>query len=224
MALPQEALGQGFLSRVILVYSDPTARITFPRTPDEGEMQGIADKLAACSRLRGVMDFTPEARQMIDDIYQTAKPLDDVRFQYYHSRRLNQIFKLCMILAVLDESLLMTANHVLEANTLLTYTELSMEKALGEFGKNALQAATSKVLQALELHDRPLTIEELYKAASSDLNRFTDMTTLLANLVRAGKIQTSDGFFILKKKQLNAGAVHVDLAKFIPEYTSMGAQ
>jgi hypothetical protein len=223
LSMPAEVIGHGFLSRFVLVYGEPTGRrITFPKVPKPEDTDAIVALITKATRIKGEIKLSAHAEAMLDEIYQAWQPLDDVRLQYYCGRRLTHLFKLCLVLCALDETLLMTVDHVIEANSILTYTELSMEKALGEFGKSQFSAASAKVLTALEIHDKPLTIDELYKACANDVSKFQDMTTILVNLTRAGKIICINNCFILKKATLSVDALHVNLEKFIPEYSLMG--
>ena len=223
LSLPAEVIGHGFLSRFILVYGEQSSRkITWPRVPKPEESEMLAASLNRIASLYGELNFTPAAMDMVDDIYQNWDPLDDVRLQYYCGRRLTHLIKLLIVLAALDETLIATTDHVVEANTILSYTELGMEKALGEFGKSHHSAAMSKILAALEMHGRPLALEELFPIVASDLNRFSDMHTIMTNLMQSGKIQCVNKLFIPKKRELKPDALHVNFDKYIKEIAKLG--
>lgn len=228
-AMPPEVAGQGFLSRIIMVYGEPPAkRITWPRIPAAEEYKVFTECFSRVGKLQGEVILTESAKITIDTIYQNWENLDDSRLQYYGARRLTHLLKLCITLAALrasTEEVLIHDDIVVEANTILTYTELNMHNALGEFGKAKNSDASHKVVEVLSQSKGPLSAEELWKAVSNDLDKYQSLIEILGNLVRAQRItmrQDGDGktVVMLKKKQARDVKGITDFKRFIREYES----
>jgi hypothetical protein len=189
-AMPPEVIGQGFMSRIILVYSDPTRKkITFPPPPDEIMRGELVKFFTNISQLHGEMKISNEARFAIDKIYKEWPQLADIRLQYYGARRLTHLLKLCMILAACDGIMTISDQHVFAANTILTWTERKMHMALGEFGESRNAKAAQKIVEVLANAPEPVSAITLWKAVSMDLERSHQLQELLNNLRSAGKIE-----------------------------------
>lgn len=207
LAFPVEALGNGFLSRILLVHGETTGRkITFPEGADDLLKAQLVLHLNAVAReVKGPMTKSPEANKVFDRIYKEYVELDDHRFKHYTTRRFTHILKLSMILAACDLRTEMQAQDVVNANTLLHITECNMPKALGEFGKSKYSDVTNSVLDILNHAVRPVTINELWKKVSKDLNKMIELADILKNLLQAERIQTvkignkGSGYLPLKK-------------------------
>lgn len=190
-AFPPQAIGQGYLSRNILVYSEPSGRkITFPREPSKS----IEAEIYACfikikEQVTGPAKVTKDASHALDMIYRTFHDLEDQRFKHYSTRRFTHLLKLCLICAASRISLTIDSQDILLANSLLTYTEGSMPKALGEFGKSRNSEAANKIMSALYETKRPLEMTELWKIVQNDLEKIDQLIELLRNLQSADKIQ-----------------------------------
>jgi hypothetical protein len=89
LAFPPEALGNGFLSRLIFVYGDASGRrVTFPPKPDVELEQLLVDHLNEIqSSIKGAFSFTAEAEKTLDQMYQQDIGIEDVRFKHYATRR-----------------------------------------------------------------------------------------------------------------------------------------
>lgn len=221
-AFPPQALGQGFLSRLLLVFGESSGRkIAFPERPSDEIKQAVTDMLGMIhDRVQGEASLTKQARDMLTVIYNSYKGVSDIRFQHYSTRRHTHLLKLCMLSAAANMRTEIGAHDVLFANTLLTYTEHRMPRALGEFGKAKNSAVAERIIAALAEASKPLELDELWIlcAGSSDLDRIDDMLKLLVGLVQARKIQyvgrsktgnTPTGYMIVRK-QLDSKALYVD--------------
>lgn len=210
---PPQAIGQGILSRIILVYGEHSGRkVTFPTAGDERIKQEILKTFAAIrEKVQGVATLTEDARRAIDLIYRSWKPLEDVRFRHYSSRRLTHLLKLVLICAAARISSKIDVQDVVLASSILTFTEATMPKALGEFGKSKNAEVANKIMQTLYAATRPLKMQDLWKAVSSDLEKFTDLSTLIQNLINADKVQVvpNEGF-LPKQRPLDRKALYVD--------------
>lgn len=191
LAFPPEALGNGFLSRLIFVHGDSTGRkVTFPKAPDEALKTKLIDRLNDIKKtIRGEFTIEPEATKLFERIYSKPVELDDNRFKHYNTRRLTHLFKLTMIIAASDLRMNIKASDVLKANTLLYYTEKNMPKALGEFGKSRYSDISNTILDILQHAKSPMTSNELFKKVSQDIGKMAELVEVIKNLEHADKIQ-----------------------------------
>lgn len=215
---PIQTIGQGFMSRLILVHGEPSGRkITFPKKPPDHLATAIQRHFKAIQEtVVGEATMSKEAARALDVIYRSWVDIDDYRFKYYSSRRFTHLIKLLLICTAMRVSTQIDMQDVLLANTVLTYTESTMSKALGEFGKSRNSDATQAVMTALYEAKRPLTFEDLWKVVSRDLEKRELLTDILAGLMHGGKIQPPDknggklaGFLPLQKP-VSTKAVYVD--------------
>jgi hypothetical protein len=217
-AMPAEVVGQGFMSRVLLVYAEPNKRkITFPKLPDETLKEKLSQLLRHVGQLRGQCTLKPDAASLIDAIYQGYHNIPDVRLQYYCARRLDHLLKLCMTIAAMHNTLLISKDHVIEANTILVHTENYMSKALGEFGEAKNAKATQKIIEILTQANEPISTEDLWVTVSQDLDRFQAMGEILQNLVVAKKILISNSTILLNRAPPSRNVIGVDMDKYILE-------
>lgn len=227
-ALPPNVVGQGFMSRMLLVFSNPTKkRISFPEAPDAALTERLTGFFRDVQLLSGEVKLHPSARELLDNIYQSWPNLPDVRLQYYCGRRFEHLLKLCIIIAASKLSKIVTVDCVVEANTILTWTERSMHLALGEFGESRNSKAAQKVMEAIALADHPLDFSELWKVVSMDLDRRTQLQELIQNLVAAEKLEVMqlEGRTCVKQREKKSRAVKigVDYRRFISEYDEIKA-
>lgn len=191
LAIPPEAIGNGFLSRMIFVYSDPTGRkITFPAAVDLDLKQDLIDHLRDMRQsLHGEMAYAGEARNILEEIYHNAVDIDDVRFLHYGTRRFTHLLKLCTIIAAMSVSSVIDEDIVIQANTILASAEQRMPKALGEFGKGKYQEVSSNILAILNKATKPVTFNELYKKVGRDLSKITELSDIMKTLLITDKAQ-----------------------------------
>jgi hypothetical protein len=200
-AFPSSIFGQGFFSRLLLVYAEPTGdRITIPRTPAQDETELIIRLLHAIkSACVGLYKYTPSAFKLLDKIYQTSKPHEDSRFDSYANRRLVHLQKMCLIVSCARLEKEVSELSVIQANTYLRYIERLMPKALGEFGKAKNSDISHRVLSIIETKF-PITIKEIFREVSSELDKPSDLGIIIQKLVMADKIQSIQGGMLLPKK------------------------
>lgn len=213
-AFPEAAIGQGFLSRLILVYSEPSGRkITFPQAPDERIAIKLMEQFNVIrTTVRGEASRTDAASQALDTIYRTWNELEDYRFKSYSTRRFTHLLKLCLVVTAMRASTRIDVQDVLLANTILTVCESGMSDALGEYGKSRNSGATHALMTALFESKKPMTPEELYKVVQRDLDKRDQLMDLLRNLTEAKKIrfdQPSGGFLPIRKP-VSQRAVYVN--------------
>jgi hypothetical protein len=215
-AFPEAAIGQGFLSRLILVYSEPSGRkITFPEKPSEAVAIAIGERLSKIAKtVTGEATLSLKARQALDTIYRTWTELEDYRFKSYSTRRQTHLFKLCLITSAMRVSSEIDIEDVILANTILTWAESSMDKALGEYGKSRNSEVIQTIMAALYSAKEPMKMGELFKLVRRDLNRQDELPGIMNDLVSAGKVQyiKETSAFAPLQKAPNGSARYVDFS------------
>lgn len=214
IAFPSDILGQGFFSRLLLVYGEPNGKkITFPRTPDPAETANIVTSLQRIKSYHfGQLDYTDTARYLLEHIYQSFSPISDLRFDSYCNRRFTHLLKLCIVCAAGTLSKEIDERTVIEANTYLSYIEGLMPKALGEFGKSKNSDVTHKILSYIEANDG-VVLKDLIKLVSADLEKPSDIGDIIRKLSMADKIQSVAGLFLpMRKKGLEDKTGMIDLS------------
>lgn len=192
LAFPPEALGNGFLSRLIFVHGEPSGRkVTFPKAPDELLEESLILQLKDIKKLcKGSFSFSPTASALLDKIYQgEIGGVEDQRFTHYNTRRFTHLLKLSAVLSAAQLRMEVTEEDVLKANTLLHHTEKRMPKALGEFGKSKYSDISNSILDILNRSKKPLTSNEIYKKVSQDISKMSELVEVIKNLQHAGKVQ-----------------------------------
>ena len=188
---PLASIGQGFMSRLILVHAEPSGlKVTFPTTPDDALTKEIVQHLM---RMRSVCvgpcTMTDEAASALDLVYKGWTDMEDQRFKHYSTRRFTHLIKLCIICSAARLSTRFTIQDVLHANTILAYAESTMPKAIGELGKSKNAEAANKIMQALYSAREAKTVNDIWKIVQNDMEKIGDLASLLINLQEADKIQ-----------------------------------
>ena len=188
---PPQMIGQGFFSRCLFIYGEKTRdKITFQPDEDELWTASLVSKLKEMKPpvpLR--VSFTPTAEKLLDKIYKSPEVIQDVRFESYYNRRLAQLLKLSLICMCSLGEQEITEQVVVYANTMLTYVENFMPKALGEFGKSKNSDISHKIVQLLENHVGLMDFKKIWRYVNNDLEKMSDLATILQNLTAAEKIQ-----------------------------------
>ena len=223
LAFPPDILGQGFFSRLLLVYGEPSGKkITFPKIVDPKETVEMVRRLHEIKGYHyGILEYSPHARYLLDKIYKSATPLTDPRFDSYSNRRFTHLLKLCIVCAASNLSRIITEDIVIQANTYLSYIESLMPKALGEFGKSRNSDVTHKILSYIESNDG-VTLKQLMKVVSADLEKPSDIGDIIRKLSLTEKIQAVGGIFLpIRKKGIQDTEGTIDLSYLTQEELSI---
>lgn len=211
-AFPPEAIGQGFLSRLLLIYGEPSSkRITFPKRGSQELHESIVEGLKQIKqKVNGPAKLTTEAEKLLDDIYQNTTELTDVRFRTYSTRRFTHLLKLCLVCAGSRCDKSISFNDVFLSNTILSYTESLMPRALGEFGKSKYSDTATKIIELLGNSSEPIETLDLWKLVANDFDKMSDFGALLGRLREADKIMSMGKGIILKRGALKEGGKYYD--------------
>lgn len=203
-AFPPDTLGQGFFSRLLLIYGESTGKkIPFPASPSVAATSHITRELQRIKLTsRGQAKITPKAKVLLEKIYITYKPIDDSRFVSYSNRRFTHLLKLCLVISACNYAVEINEAHVIEANTILIHTEHLMPKALGEFGKAKNSDVTHKIMSVLADAEAPKAVKDIWKHVHNDLNGINDLVEVLKNLLTADKIFNVGGGYLAKGRRI----------------------
>lgn len=208
-AFPPEILGQGFFSRLLLIYGEKSGRkFTIPPKPTEEATASIVAHFASLQALQGEVVIDAQASSQLDIIYRSWMDLPDSRFLSYSNRRFTHFLKLCISVAASRNSrtasgqLSITCGVIEESNTYLTAAEILMPKALGEFGRGRHSATINKIIEVLKNKDEPMTTQSLWKEVRRDLNKLTELVDILNGMVSGNSIFhiTGRGYMIAAQK------------------------
>lgn len=214
---PLSSIGQGFMSRLILIHGEPSGK-KFAEPPPPDRRLGdelLAHLYAVRSGVKGPMSKTREATDVLDLIYHSWPELEDTRFSHYSTRRYTHLLKLSMIVAAMRLSTEINKSDIVKANTILAYAETNMPKAIGELGTSRQSQATNKIMQYLYEARLPKSTAELFKVVRNDLEKPSDISTMIHNLIASDKIQTVttlDGKqgYLPKRDGINRKVMYVD--------------
>ena len=227
LAFPAAIVGQGFLSRMIIIYGEPNGRrVTFPPAPSASETAAIVERLRNIKTICiGSATLTSGAEGTLDAIYQAGIGVNDVRFESYSQRRLDHLIKLCLIVSAARGSTTITERDVITANTVLTHAEQFMPRALGEFGKAKNSDIAHKVVSIIHAGPGVVKLRDIWAQVSSDLDDMKALGTILSNLEEARKIQRvpSLGGFLPLHKLMDMSKVEqfIDLSVLTAEEREM---
>jgi len=190
LAFPPEALGNGFLSRVLLVHSEPTGiKIPWPMELDHVKKDNLVQRLKLIKTLGGKFGVTKAAKELGSSIYKNEMPVEDHRFQYYAQRRYIHLLKLSLIIAASELSTEISDVHMIRANTMLAMAEKDMPRALGEYGKSKYAVVSGAILEYLIHRTMPASSTDIWKVVHKDITKVTELAEVLSSLKAADKIQ-----------------------------------
>ena len=201
---PDQVGGQGFLSRTLMIFGGgQRQKIAWPTPPDAEIEEALVESFKiirhAC---RGVCKINDKARQMLTEIYNSDIRLPDARLESYMGRRHTSLLKLCMITAAADLSfdngISITEEHVEYANTMLSFTEGFMGRALGDFGASSNSADREAVLKLVEKGGEVgVKPKQVVESLSATFDSVHSILRVVEELRAAGKIYlTVSGNFV----------------------------
>lgn len=218
-AFPPEMLGNGFLSRLVIIHAEPSSRqYPFPPEPDDNDTKFLINYIRTIKAdTGGQTEIDADARSILGDIYKRWEPLPDTRFKYYNTRRYIHLLKTCIIMAASQGRNVITAYDVIRANTILAAAELSMPTALGEFGKGRNSDVASKVMTVINDAKAAIKAPEIWKSVHKDLEKPAQLQDILDSLRHAGKLQYVKDHGWLPKKEVSKDQEYVDWSLITPE-------
>lgn len=201
---PSEVIGQGFFSRVLFIHGERSdKKIAFPLGIKDSCKEELVNSLHKIREgLCGELETSPEALELLEEIYLSWPGIDDQRFGSYGTRRFTHLLKLLVIHTVADYGNRIEAIHVLRANTILSAAERLMPTALGEFGKASNSDVVHKLMTILYEATEPMKFTELWKKLQGDMNKVSELQEMVHGLIISGRIESVDsGLIPVRRKQ-----------------------
>lgn len=193
VSLPPQAGGQGFLSRVILVYgAKKYKQVPFPTAPSDSLVMGVRDVIGEAYRMEGAFAIAPSAQDYCISLYAYQIDTSDSRFAYYNERRFTHLLKLSMCLAASRGSQVIGIEDCEEAHRILRATELGMPDALGEFGMNPLAQLKQEILEHLRNSMTPHTVQQILGMFHREA-KGTEIQEVIGDLIRSGLAKLTQG-------------------------------
>ncbi len=224
-AFPPQAIGQGFLSRILLIYGEPSGKkISFPKTPpEELKLEIIRFLQLIKEKVTGAATIAKDAEHALDIIYRSWRDLEDGRFKHYSTRRFSHLLKLCLVVTACRVDTCITERDVILANSILSWAERDMPKAMGEFGKSKDAEIASKIMAALYETNKPMDVQALTKLVARDLDRSTNLGDIMSRLHQSGQVQTIRGQgWLPKQAALDTKQVYIDFGMLKEHQTLVG--
>ena len=190
-SMPVESVGQGFMSRVILVYAERKKAVARPKSFDtvlQDEIRQVITDITIGEQFSGgAFGEAVEASKLIDSLYDCDLPIDDYRFEFYKTRRHTHLIKTAMAIAALRGSFEISLEDVLDAEDLLKETETAMPDALGEFGLSAVSVVRQKIIDIIRTSGSGATPVRIRNQVARDV-RPVDFQQIMHDLTTSGQI------------------------------------
>jgi hypothetical protein len=184
------AIGTGFFSRVIFVKSPRRKPKTKPSSKNPKLHHTVMTALKQIHSTSGRAEVTKEGDELMEAIYHLDIQVTDSRMQYYYARRYEQLYRLCIIVAMLLHQEPVIDDLVVRyANTQLYLAEIMMPKALGEYGMARSSDLSQVILDAANRYsDSGVDANELYKHVSTHVEGRGQFQTMLKRLIQSEKL------------------------------------
>ncbi len=188
-SLPEKAIGQGFTSRVLFVYGAEKYKvIPRPKPLDKQIETWLKERFNKIHyEMDGQFTETEQAAIAMDALYERGVEINDTRFVHYCDRRQDHLRKLTMCLAAGRLSHRIELADVIDAQTILAFTERSMPDALGEYGMSPVAACKQQMLEFIQHVKGPVAKTILWAMMQRDL-RNAEFENALAEMVTAKKL------------------------------------
>lgn len=216
-AIPIDAIGGGFTSRIVFVCQDkPSQLILFPE--DSSELgKGLSDTLRndliydlneIRHNVRGPISFTPEARRVATEWYRKDfNIVRDPKLDGYFGRKHDTMFKLASLMSLGENSSrVIEHTHINRALLMLEENEKHLETIISSVVSSSVGGDTERVLELIKRHRRIKHSELLRKCW-----RFAtaqDVSSIIRTLVESNEIDermASDNktrIYIIKERGL----------------------
>lgn len=199
-SMPPAAGGQGFLSRMILVYGSRKYKpVPRPIEPSQESVDAVRQGFnRSYFELAGEFRETPEAKAYCESLYNFQLEINDPRFGYYHERRQDHLIKLAMALTASRGYTVIDKSDYEEAHKILRATEKGMPDALGEFGMNPLAALKQNMLEFIRTRGS-VKVDELRAVFHRDsrAQEFMEAVNDLSRMNQVSMAQTPTGHSVL---------------------------
>lgn len=149
-AIPKDAFGGGFMSRLLFVVQSDTPRVfPDPPPPDKELVAKLQRRLLAIQKMHGQYKTTPAAKDWFDAWYRARKDThtDNKQFAGYYERKPDHLFRLAMCLAVTrSNEMVLTVDTMQEALGILDWLELHLPDTFEQMQRTEIGEEQERVL------------------------------------------------------------------------------
>lgn len=179
-AIPREAFGGGFMSRLLFVVQNETPR-SFPHPPplDTAMQHKLKAALFAFTKLKGQFKVTDEANDWYIAWYNKKATwlAADRQFAGYVERKPDHLHRLAMVLAVAEfnpevhTDFVLTRERFEQALTVLDWVEGHLPAAFSEMSQTPEGEENSRLLKQLKQHGGVLPHSDWLRLNNNRLNK-----------------------------------------------------
>lgn len=197
--MPPGAHDHGLTSRMVLIYYDGPSfesNVYYDKVPD-AELRFLIDDLARVGNLVGCFKMSDEADKALVAWWTAGGPPapQDHITEYYKSRRLSHLIKLCMALgAAKRDSKIIEMEDLIQGWALLFESEAQVHKALGLFNKSFIGQVTDDLVQYVSkagISRTKLMVKIIQRARTVN-----EAQTIMAAWESAGIIKDNGGLIV----------------------------
>ncbi|MDX2059912.1 MAG: DUF3987 domain-containing protein [Gemmatimonadales bacterium] len=211
---PEYVIGGGFTSRCLFVYTEEKEKfvaypsLTVPKDLKEKQRLLVQDLEHIAINLVGGYTLSPEAIEWgtawYEHHYKTRSPHlgEDDRFGGYIARKQTHIHKTAIVLAASQrDDLVITAEDLALANTMVTDLEKDMPKVFSKIGRTEESIQAERFIKFIQLRGQ-VEYAEAYKYIHTHFPDFRHFEQIVAGAVRSGQIEMvmAGSGFLLKAK------------------------
>jgi len=219
-ALPDEAIGGGFTSRIIFVFEEEKRKaVPFPwETKEEAELyKTLLEDLEQIHTMMGQFKVTDSFNDVWGPWYkfelEQNPPIDHRLFQGYNSRRQVHTMKLAMVLsAAMSNDMLLEGKHLKMADELLTKTEAKMPRVFLGTGSSRYDKVTARMMSTIA-KEGEISLRRLCTIHRRDLEDKRHAAGLVEFLGQIGFCKVSLNGDGVHKIKLNEDHEHAKLFK-----------
>ena len=188
-ALPEDAVGSGFTSRVLFIYEANKGKLVKKPTLNERIEEPLLYDLASIRNMSGYFEVTDGFEELYFDWYESAdenKVFSDPRLDYYVQRRPTHLFKVAMVYsASRSDSMVVDELDLQKAIDTLESAEKNMEHVFAGIGANPIAGVQIRLLRVLEERET-MKMSEVAGMFFSDVSN-QQLGEIIASLEMMGK-------------------------------------
>lgn len=183
-----------FYSRTCLIYAAGTNQTYQPSATSKPLEDRVVSNLRRIRDMKGEISFEEGgARELFDSIISTQSEcrVPDSRLNPYYSRRGLHLRKVCMILAIAENSKKISIHNVMHANSIMTFAESFMQRALAEYGGLRQGIAESVVMNELNSTPFAVSATEIIQRCSHVVENVQKLGEIIGKLTMMGRVGLS---------------------------------
>jgi hypothetical protein len=202
-AIPQDAFGGGFMSRILFVVQEDTPRCYPIPDPPEGKERMIAQLQHLVNSAPSILTFDKEATMWFNMWYSASKKkiTEDTKMSGYQERKPDHLVRLAMLLAIGVQDKIITTEHLKQSSHILDYLEKEMLYTFKWLGMRPIGQDQERIVRTLKAMGGKASHNDLLRKLVFYMNAFqfkNSMETLLeSKIVRDEFVNSVRMYFYL---------------------------